>query len=97
MKISDKMLLKEMLSDCMQRCEYLQYEAEKVISAAEDRKYSKEPYILDPELFIEKKITTLEESAAFERAAMCLERCELPIDVVKRIMSSNIKEVQMNL
>ena len=59
----------------MQKCEYLQYEAEKVISAAEDRKSSNEPYILDAELFIEKKITTLEEAGTFEKAAICLERC----------------------
>ena len=52
---------------------------------------------MDPELFIEKKVTRLDEAATFEKAANCMQSCQLPLDIVKRIMTSNIREVQINL
>lgn len=50
-------------------------------------------FILEPEEFIVKKLTTIEEAVAFEKATSCMEDCRRPIDIVKRIMNSNVKEV----
>ena len=47
-------------------------------------------FILDPEEFIEKRLTSLEEAVAFEKATSCMEDCRRPVDIVKRIMNSNV-------
>ena len=54
-------------------------------------------FILEPEEFIARRLTTVEEAVKFEKAATCMEDCRRPIDIVKRIMNSNVKEVQSNL
>ena len=54
-------------------------------------------FILEPEEFIARRLTTVEEAVTFEAAAACMEDCRRPIDIVKRIMNSNIQEVQKNL
>lgn len=47
-------------------------------------------FVLEPEEFIEKRLTTFEEAVAFEKAASCMDDCKRPIDIVKRIMNSNV-------
>ena len=57
-------------------------------------KKSNVKYILEPEEFVDTKITGLDEAASFERAAICMQNCQLPVDVVKRVMSTNVRELQ---
>ena len=47
--------------------------------------------MLEPEQFIAKRMTTIEEAVAFEKAATCMDDCKRPIDIVKRIMNSNVQ------
>ena len=53
----------------------------------------KPDFILEPEDFIARRLTTVEEAVKFEKAACCMEDCRRPIDIVKRIMNSNVQEV----
>ena len=55
---------------------------------------NKQKYILDPEEFVSTKITSLDEAVSFERAAICMQNCQLPVDVVKRVMTTNVRELQ---
>ena len=47
--------------------------------------------------FVDNKLTNLDDAVSFEKAAQCMEQCQLPLDIVKRIMQNNIREVQDNL
>ena len=46
-----------------------------VIDEVSDRKLKNYSYILEPETFIQKKLTSIEEAVAFEKAAVCMEEC----------------------
>ena len=79
--------------------------AQSVIDDVSDRKIKnpahlesdRKGYIMDPATFVTKKITQLDEAAVFERAANCMQGCQLPVDIVKRVISSNVSEVEDNI
>ena len=48
-------------------------------------------FILEPDEFIESKVTNFEEAIAFEKAVVCMQQCQLPIDIVKRILKANVE------
>ena len=50
-------------------------------------------YLMEPEVFVTKKVVHLDEAAVFERAANCMQGCQLPLDIVKRVMTTNIREL----
>ena len=92
------MELGAMLDNCLQqRCANLHEEAEQVIEDVSDRKIKASQFNLDPDDFVKSKLTSFEDAGKFERAAMCMQNCQLPIDIIKRIMNSNINDLQLNL
>ena len=52
---------------------------------------------MDTEEFLAHRYTSLEEAISFEKAAMCMQSCQLPLDITKRILASNIKKIEENL
>jgi hypothetical protein len=79
-----------------------------VLEAVSNRKYPSEdppsrddtvyeaPFYLDPEEYFSRRFVSVEESVAFEKASLCMHNCQLPVDIVKRVMASNVKELQDN-
>lgn len=44
-----------------------------------------------------RKVTHVDEAVKFEKTVECMEGCRRPVDIVKRIMNSNVQELQKNL
>ena len=89
-----------MIGDCLTaKCDQLQTKAAEVIENVSDRRIPADPneLILDPVKLLAKRFTGLEESVAFEKAAICMQECQLPLDITKRILSSNVRELELNL
>ena len=42
-------------------------------------------------------MTKVEDAITVEKANLCMEKCKQPVDVLKRILQSNLKEVQVNI
>ena len=101
MRVGENMGLNKEIGLCLEnRCKNLTEQATEVIEKVSDRKVKselKKQYFLDPETFISKKITSIEEASTFERAASCMNECKLPLEIVKRIMSSNVSALQTNI
>ena len=101
MRVGEKLDLNKEIGLCLEkRCQSLTEQATDVIEKVSDRKVKselKKEYLLDPETFISKKITSIEEASTFEKAALCMNDCKLPLEMVKRIMSSNVSALQTNI
>ena len=54
-------------------------------------------FTLDKVEFFESRMTKVEDALIVEQANRCMERCKQPVDVLKRVMSSNLKEVTQNI
>lgn len=54
-------------------------------------------YTLDKVDFFENRMTKVEDALIVEQANICMEKCKQPVDVLKRVLSSNLKEVTMNI
>lgn len=93
-KVGERMHLNQILGECLEtRCNNLKEKATEVIDDVSDRKFNKKSkeLILDAEEFIRLKHTHIDEAVAFERAAICMQDCQLPLDAVKRILASNVR------
>lgn len=94
-KVSERLHLNQILGDCLEnRCGNLKDKASQVIEDVSDRKgvgKNNNELILEPEEFMRRKHTGLEEAVAFEKAAICMQDCQLPLDAVKRILASNVR------
>ena len=55
------------------------------------------PFTMDSEEYMRTRFVSVEEAVAFEKAAVCMQQCQLPVDIVKRIMGSNFKEIENNI
>ena len=90
-----------MLNECLAtKCDDLKIKAQDVIDDVSDRKhnYAKpQELVLEPEAFLAKRHTHLEEAVAFEKAALCMQECQLPVDITKRILAANVRELETNL
>ena len=43
------------------------------------------------------KIIKTDDALLIEQANLCMERCSAPVDILKRVLSNNLKEVMMNV
>ncbi len=46
---------------------------------------------------MEKRYTKVEDALVIEKANKCMERCQFPVDIIKRVLASNLKEVTNNI
>ena len=58
---------------------------------------NKQTYTLDKMEFFEKRLTKVEDALVVERANYSMEKCKAPVDIVKRVLASNLKEVTTNI
>ena len=54
-------------------------------------------FTLEKSEFFEHKWTNVEDSIIVEKANRCMDQCKQPVDVLKRILGSNLKEVTINI
>ena len=47
--------------------------------------------------FFENRLTKVEDALVVERANFCMEKCKAPVDIIKRVLASNLKEVTINI
>ena len=58
---------------------------------------NKQSYTLDKMEFFENRLTKVEDALVVERANFCMEKCKEPVDIIKRVLASNLKEVTVNI
>ena len=54
-------------------------------------------FTLDKLEFFEKRMTKIEDALIVEQANQCMAKCKQPVDIWKRIVSSQMKEISMNI
>ena len=68
------------------------------MKAKEQRdEYNKTSYTLDKMEFFENRLTKVDDALVVERANFCMEKCKAPVDIIKRVLASNLKEVTINI
>ena len=58
---------------------------------------NKNSYTLDKMEFFEQRVTKVEDALIIERANHCMEKCKTPVDILKRVLASNLKEITTNI
>ena len=57
----------------------------------------KSTFTLDKQAFFETRVVKAEDAIIVERANRCQARCQQPSEVLKRILSANLKAVSENV
>ena len=82
----------------MARCQPYILRAEDVMKRKQSRDLvNANTYSLNKVEFFQARLPSVEDALAVERANFCMERCKLPVDIIKRVLSSNLKEVSNNI
>lgn len=51
----------------------------------------------DPAEFFQKRVVSVEDALTIEKANLCMKKCQEPVDILKRVISSNLKEININI
>ena len=49
------------------------------------------------EEFMSYRMTKIEDALIVEQANSCMEKCKQPVDILKRVLGSSLKEVTRNI
>ena len=54
-------------------------------------------YTLSKNEFFNSKLTSVEDALVVEKANVCMKKCREPGEIIKRVLSSNLKEISENI
>ena len=82
----------------MDRCQSQIKLAQAVMEVKQERdKVNESSYTMEPSEFFSKRLVSVEDALKIERANLCMKKCQEPVDVLKRVISANLKEININI
>ena len=81
---------------CMTRCQPQIDQAQRLMEAR-NQKMQGSVYTLDKHEFFERKLTKIDDALMVERANFCMDKCKQPVDIVKRVLAANMKQINTNI
>ncbi|CDW75620.1 UNKNOWN [Stylonychia lemnae] len=100
--LMNKLSLKQRIEQCMtQKCLELSKQSEEIINEEITKRKEQEAqnpsYTLDKAHYLSTRYFSLDRSLTVERAETCLNECQRPSEIIKRVLTQNFKEVQENI
>ena len=82
------------MSDCQKHIKL----AEAVVDVKKTKDSSNEAsYTKNPADFFSNRMVSVDDALTIERANLCMKRCQEPVDVLRRIVHANLKEININI
>ena len=83
---------------CLNKCNEHMRLAEAVVEEKKKRdQENAASFTRNPGDFFANRMVPVTDALKIERANLCTQRCQEPVDVLKRLVSANLKEININI